>query len=154
MSIRQFIYSLTIAFLLLVQRSYCQQSFNSAGKTSVGNNLTITQAIGQVFYSTRSNANNTIKEGVIQIIEQNDPALNIKVPFDVKLFPNPAKDKINLQSSYKNLSYKIFDIKGILVQSNDTLLDAVIPLSSLQQGVYTLMLYSNENSKVFKLIKK
>jgi hypothetical protein len=92
-------------------------------------------------------------EGVIVnvlSVENNSLAIN-----DMKLYPNPAEDFLNIQFSNNTISIKsvkITDINGrtiLTAQSNSAL-----KIGQLQSGFYTISVSTNKGSVVRKFIKK
>ncbi len=68
-----------------------------------------------------------------------------------KIFPNPIKNKIVIQTESLHYKIKLFDALGkrINVNVNNDIIDA----RSLNSGVYYLHITSNLNTKIVKLIK-
>jgi hypothetical protein len=94
-----------------------------------------------------SNVNDQISTG-IEPISRN--------PFDVKFFPNPAKEKIHFSFSnekYRNetFRYTLFNPVGQRLSSG-TIENNTIPLNSLTTGVYFIELIWSPNNKVLKKI--
>ncbi|MET3036524.1 M28 family peptidase [Chryseobacterium sp. NRRL B-14859] len=71
----------------------------------------------------------------------------------IRIYPNPAKDVINIQlpdSKVKKFSFKITDISGrtLLTKSNET----KINVSSLENGVYIGIFKANDQTVVRKIL--
>lgn len=80
---------------------------------------------------------------------------------DLKIYPNPANDVINLSSDFasiENAKISIFDILGKKVYSNDALFesvgDASIDISNLKTGVYMVEILKDNKIETRKIIKK
>jgi len=76
----------------------------------------------------------------------------------VSIYPNPTNGTSNVQISEYNesISYTVISIDGKAIQQeqNITTNNIAIDLSDKSSGIYFLKLYSNNSSKVFKIIKK
>jgi aminopeptidase N len=59
----------------------------------------------------------------------------------IELFPNPAKDFVNIKSTQQLISYKILNILGQTIVSNSNFTNSKINISNLKTGVYWLQLY-------------
>lgn len=89
-----------------------------------------------------------------------DPTLSIpeysSTPF--KVYPNPAKHLLNIESQEKNIDQiKIYsldgkEIKNITPSKIQTVLQ--IPISDLSEGIYLLEIISGEKKEIQKFIKK
>lgn len=79
------------------------------------------------------------------------------------IYPNPAKEKINIrfyQDNYGKANINIFNTLGQLVFSteltvNEGLIDYIIPIEHLQEGMYFLRITNGDGtSEVVKIIKE
>ncbi|MCK4921079.1 MAG: sulfatase-like hydrolase/transferase [Bacteroidales bacterium] len=73
---------------------------------------------------------------------------------EVVIYPNPVKDKLNIETKWSKSEARITDANGRLlmlesIQGNICEMD----ISSLEQGIYILHLNTGQNHKTFKLIK-
>jgi len=61
---------------------------------------------------------------------------------EVKVFPNPVDDFLNIKLKDKNYSIELYDIRGrlISIKRNDSLIGGGINVNSLSKGVYFLTL--------------
>lgn len=76
--------------------------------------------------------------------------------FEIRVFPNPVKDKLHIKApaSLENASIIMFDVFGNLILEKPLLsTDDVLNMSNLASGLYILQIKSSVNSKTFKLIK-
>ena len=74
---------------------------------------------------------------------------------DVKVFPNPVKDKIKLENPNQvNIDkVDVFDMTGKKVKSFSSF-DNSINVESLEQGVYFIKMMTENRTKTFKIMKK
>jgi uncharacterized protein (TIGR02145 family) len=88
----------------------------------------------------------------------NDVGLSLKeneVKAPIKIFPNPANNKVNLEIlDYNNTTLEILNIEGrllhtISLQSSNTTLD----ISDYPIGIYLIKVKSATNNSILKLIK-
>lgn len=70
----------------------------------------------------------------------------------VSIYPNPSEEILNLITSEKINSYKIFDLQGKLIQK-DTLQNNQLNIKSLVNGMYLLQLFLEKNIVTKKIIK-
>lgn len=137
-----------------------QQATTAAGGDASGSGGTVAYSVGQVVYTTNTDAFGTLSQGVQQAYEIftygfTETELNISL----SVFPNPAADHLTLQvKDYSNekLSYQIYDMQGKLIRakaitSNQTQVD----MRNLPSATYYFHIVQ-ENKKVqsFKIMKK
>jgi Secretion system C-terminal sorting domain len=74
---------------------------------------------------------------------------------DIKVFPNPFTQELNIVSIVPLTYILIYDVMGKMVENITYLKDEVLKLGSLPQGIYLLKAYSDSNSTVLirKIIK-
>lgn len=88
-----------------------------------------------------------------------NPTISIKEEFTerpIRVFPNPAKDKIYLLGIQGNskVYFELYDPSGRTIQTNMMQTDGFIELSDIPAGVYIYLLYSDERKQAGKLIKE
>ena len=71
----------------------------------------------------------------------------------ISIFPNPANDFIQFESSSKINSVRVFDLNGKLILSH-TISNNRLEISSLAKGVYVLEINTTKTSKKTKIIKQ
>lgn len=72
----------------------------------------------------------------------------------VKVYPNPFSDKIQIQNSEEIKQLQLFDLKGKLICTNKNIDDLNSKLGSLNNAVYFLKItFKNNKSETIKLIK-
>lgn len=69
---------------------------------------------------------------------------------ELKIYPNPAKQVINIESTDKVEEINIFDANGKLVQSQQQISGDQIQLNQLSKGLYWIKIQSASNSYVQK----
>ena len=75
----------------------------------------------------------------------------------IKVFPNPANDKINVSSKVNIDAYELVDITGkTIIQKKSKTFGAsfTIDISVLNSGLYFLNVNSNKSNKVIKILKE
>ncbi len=68
------------------------------------------------------------------------------------MYPNPSDDRITFFTSKPWDEYAIYDVSMKLVMQGSYA--KVVYLGQVAKGIYTVVLKSNDNSKVLKLVKK
>ena len=112
---------LLAAGLLWTGLAQAQESTNATGGDASGSGGTVAYSVGQVVYTTNTDASGTVNQGVQQPYEIftvgiKETELNISL----SVFPNPTADNLTLQiSDYNNekLSYQLFDMQGKLLNN-------------------------------------
>jgi hypothetical protein len=74
---------------------------------------------------------------------------------DLIVFPNPSKGLFFIETNefIKISKIECYDITGRCVYSDSILFDASFDLSSIESGMYNLILYSADQTKIFKKIQ-
>ena len=86
---------------------------------------------------------------VVMLLEENTFEGNLKI------YPNPAWDKVYVDRSDQELTINIYNLVGdIVLQKDLTTNENSIDISSLQGGVYLITLKGNDSFFKFKLTKK
>ncbi len=139
---------------------YAQKSTNTAGGNANGLGGTVSYSIGQVAFSTISNNNVSIAQGVQQAYEIYNIGINeTSTNFALTIFPNPTSDFVILEVgcfSNQNLTYQLLDVNNREVNRNQiSSHQTLIPMGKYKNGTYFLNV-SNEYKKhlqTFKVIK-
>lgn len=149
---------LILSFVVFTAKA--QESTNTSGGDATGSGGTVAYSIGQVVYTTNTDASGTVSQGVQQAYEIftvgiKETELNISL----SVFPNPTADNLTLQiSDYNNekLSYQLFEMQGKLLNNGQvTAQQTQINTVSLPAATYFINVVNQENKKVrsFKIIK-
>lgn len=149
------------AFILLgVGGLQAQESPTASGGDATGSGGTVAYSVGQVVYTTNTDASGKVSQGVQQAYEIftvgiKETELNISL----SVFPNPTADNLTLQiSDYNNekLSYQLFDMQGKLLNNGQVNAQQTeINTASLPPATYFVNVVNQSNKKVqsFKIIK-
>ena len=154
-------------FFLLFIATLCnkyieaQTAIPASGGNATGSGGSISYTIGQIVYTTVSNSNGSVAQGVQQPFEISEitgveEAKNITL--QCFAYPNPTADYLTLNVkdySFSTLKFQLYDINGKLletqkVESNETTID----LKNLVPAIYFLKVTDNNRElKTFKIIK-
>ena len=134
-----------------------QSSTISTGGTLTGSGKA-DYSIGIPLYSPASGIGGTASSGNQQVYEISSTlGTDIQyIQLEMSVYPNPTTDKINIISDEIINQVKILSPDGkILLEKNYKLFNPTIDLSSLESGIY-LMLITNDKSqtKTIKILKK
>ena len=149
-----------VFFLGTSQLMYSQNALVASGGDATGSGGSSSYSIGQVVYSTYSNENGSVSEGVqhpIELVTLTNAELK-SVSLSAVLYPNPAQNYIVLSITDKRLTalrYGLYDIQG--KQVGQGIIDQPkiqIGLQHLESAVYLLKVTTNQTElKTFKIIK-
>lgn len=151
----------SVAFLLLgLGGLHAQESPTATGGDATGSGGTVAFSVGQVVYTTNTDATGTVSQGVQQAYEIFSVGIKeTELNISLSVFPNPATDNLTLQiSDYNNekLSYQLFDIQGkLLTNVQITAQQTQINTVSLPPATYFINVVNQDNKQVqsFKIIK-
>ena len=87
----------------------------------------------------------------IEKTEENIKEIKTK-NYEVKIYPNPATDKLFVKNVSAKSTYSIFDATGRLV-SEGSIVDGEINVSKLVKGTYVISFTNDGNSTKTKFIK-
>ncbi|OFY82304.1 MAG: hypothetical protein A3F72_21770 [Bacteroidetes bacterium RIFCSPLOWO2_12_FULL_35_15] len=138
-----------------------QEAIPASGGNASGSGGSVSYSVGQVVYTTNTETNGSVAQGVQQpyeilIVTGLEEAEGINLVCSA--YPNPATDFVKLKiENYKteNLTYQLYDISGKLlknkkVESNEM----IISLENLVHAAYFLKITDNNKEiKTFKIIK-
>ncbi|QXP58751.1 T9SS type A sorting domain-containing protein [Olleya sp. HaHaR_3_96] len=71
----------------------------------------------------------------------------------ISIFPNPAKDILNIKSQVQVFSIEFYDITGKLIKKINNPKNG-IAINDFEAGMYLLKLYANNSEKIIKWIKE
>ncbi len=154
---KKLIFALIIS--LVIPGAKAQQNTVSGGGVYNNANGSVTFSLGQIDYRSQTSNGGTITQGLQQPYEifttgilSNQKQLNFSV------FPNPATDRITIESSEPlvyEIHFELFDVKGkMLEKSKITQQSSSLDLSQFAVGIYFLTIRNNKSAiKNFKIIK-
>ncbi|HNW76997.1 MAG TPA: T9SS type A sorting domain-containing protein [Bacteroidales bacterium] len=139
-----------------------QVSVDAAGGNASGSGGSASYSVGQMVCSTHTGTNGSVTQGVQQPYEIS-VITAIKEVKDIHLlasaYPNPVNSLLTLcvnESDISNLSYKLHDMHGKLLQKGDiTETRTLIEMGNLVPSTYFLTVtQNNQDVKTFKIVKK
>ncbi len=137
-----------------------QTSLNTSGGVALSSSGTVAYSLGQAFQDTPSNGLVSVSQGVQQPYEITQTlGIDIsEISLNVKVFPNPTQDFLNLRvdfSDYSKYTYSIYDSSDKLILAGKvSSRDTVLRVSSYPAGLYYVkVIKSGKPLKVFKVIK-
>lgn len=143
-----FTYIIAISFLS-VGSCFSQQLITTAGMQE--NN--VSWSIGELVNEAGSTGDATIYQGFNM---QSDDIFSAVPTFfnqDFKFYPNPVLDKLYLNLTTKIDSWRITDIVGRVLMSNNSCIDQQIDMSALKSGQYILKIMADGYNKSIIVIK-
>ena len=151
--------TLTTSCLVFFGFVFGQTSVNTAGGEVKNSSGSVSYSIGQVAYTSVSNSNGSVSQGVQQAFEISTLSLEEnKFNFTMNAFPNPTTENLNLRvGNYKQekLAYKLIDLEGKVISGASMLSEeTTIDMKQLPVATYFVEVH-NEGKKVqtFKIIK-
>jgi hypothetical protein len=138
-----------------------QQAVSTAGGEAAGAGGTVSYTIGQVAYTTNSENEGTVSQGVQQpyeIIEISSNEDKYRISLELSVYPNPANEYLMLKVvNYKssNLTYQLYDLNGKLLENKEIVgVETTIEMDMLAPSIYFLKVTDNiQELKIFKIIK-
>ena len=146
--------------LLATLHGNAQQNTVTTGGNATGAGGSVSYSIGQIDYTSTSDANGTISQGLQQAYEIYSLTIDeLFSSLEINLFPNPITDFVHLtfgeMSQKEVLNYQLTDASGRLIQTASIQeKDTQISVQDLEPASYFLtVLVSNKPAKTFTLIK-
>lgn len=142
-----------------------QEAINASGGNASGSSGIVSYSVGQMIYTTSSETNGSVVQGVqqpfeISVVTVIDPGKRIEL--NCSAYPNPTTDFLGLKVDIQNkgnLKYQLYDINGKLLRDNNIEAgETRISMLNLVPSTYFLKiiqmtLNSTEEVKTFKIIK-
>ena len=72
----------------------------------------------------------------------------------IKVYPNPTTDILNIKTSLEINRIEIYDLLGKNIKSYTKVSNSAIDISQLETGLYLVKVYSKDKSKTFKITKR
>lgn len=144
-----------ILSILLLKSIYAfGQNTSSVNSGAIQNN-NIMHSVGEVFVI--SNNENNISSGIIAVTTQIEfftlGTEEILLSEDIRVYPNPANNSLNLNTNKKIKKIFIYNTSGQLVSEQILNNANRVNLTNLSKGIYFLKT-ENPNIKSIKIIKK
>ncbi|MFB6318396.1 T9SS type A sorting domain-containing protein [Saccharicrinis sp. FJH54] len=151
---------LTFVTVFLFSVVNAQETIVPVGSNATGSGGSASYSIGQMVYKTKSSSDYSLSEGVqqpfeISVLTKNNELLENDI--ELKVFPNPATDLVTLslkENDIKDLTYKLYNLKGKLLQSKIITGTTNISFKELSPSTYLLkVIVKEEEYMTFKIIK-
>ncbi len=144
------------------------QNTTAKSQTFIFNNVSLDNATKYVTSATKrltkdgsvKITNNTFTDNLdarsitTYVIKRVPSAIRENVADDIRIYPNPADDYIQLSSVEHVKSVKIYNTEGILIRSVNKPSVSTIPVSDLPSGIYIADIEQNNSSKRVRFLKK
>lgn len=123
-------------------------SLNILLDTSIQNSVDITHIITN-WHGCKDTISKTI------VIDPNTGGLLKDNNFELKVFPNPANDKLYIENSKPDtrFHFSVYNYQGLELINSFAKSKTPIDISKLKTGTYILKLTNNSNSRAFKFVK-
>jgi hypothetical protein len=151
----------TMLFVLSVNAQVKQEVIASAGGYNVNGGLSISWTLGETIIPTFKSQDGTLvlthgfqQQLIVTTVEE-----KLDVAVNVKVFPNPASDILNIrfETPVENeVILTILDSQGKLIKTDVievTLTEKQINLQDLAGGIYYLKLTKGKLVNVYKVVK-
>lgn len=141
--------------------SFAQEDVVATGGDGSSSGGAVSFSVGQVAFSSASDASGDINQGVqqpIEIFELTKPDFQDQL-FNAMLFPNPSATAVTLSISSvspdANLEYQLTDITGKIIKVGKiSSVETTIDVLGFPQACYFVnVITSNKILKTFKLLK-
>ncbi|MBK7626454.1 MAG: T9SS type A sorting domain-containing protein [Bacteroidales bacterium] len=136
-----------------------QEVIASAGGYNTGGNLSISWTLGETIIPTFQNGNLILTHGFQQQLIITSVEENIDILVNIKVFPNPASDNLNIRFEEPidgEVVITIIDSQGRLIKTETieaTTTEKQISLQELGGGVYFLRMTKGKLVNVYKVVK-
>lgn len=153
--------SAVLLFFIGLTVLQAQQVVTTSGGNATGTGGTASYTVGQIVYTTYSNSNGSVSQGVqqpyeISVVTGLEKAKDINLSCSV--YPNPTTDFLTLKVinyETENLSYRLYGVGGNLIETKKVTVDETqISMANLISGIYILKIATgNKEVKTFKIVK-
>ncbi len=147
-------------FLMITQNIHAQEVVASAGNNHETGEMSISWTLGETVIETYSSADMILTQGFQQpVIVVSTMTEEPDLEFQFTAFPNPTSADVTISTNTgqtQSLKYRIYDVQGRLVSSNNLLgTETRVAFDDLQPGTYFLKITRNEKPvKTFKIMKQ
>lgn len=146
-----------LLFLVIISffKGYGQFVVSNSGSSFVNSNIKLDYTIGEVLTSTLDNNGYLVTQGFHQISWSILSSNNILNEVNIKIFPNPTSDYLNICSEISSdILVEIFNVNGQKLFKSSENTSHTIDVSNFSKGVYIINVYiQNQLSKTVKLLK-
>ena len=151
---------LSVLLLGLGLTAQAQQATLSSGGMATGSG-SVAYSIGQIAYTTATNASGSITQGVQQPIEIYTLGVDdfVNISLIMKAYPNPTQGDLTLEITdlkLENLTFQLIDLQGRSIENRKIAnTNETIKMENLPSATYFLKVTNNNKEvKSFKIIKK
>lgn len=150
---KKIIYTALLLTPLLGQAQDLDQNvIGTAGTYSESGTASLSWTIGEAVVETVSDGTTTLTQGFQQgnlsvSLLINETELNNKI----KVYPNPVTDNLFIETTEKDLTFRLININGQVVKTGQVLNQKEqIDFTVLPKGTYILKLDNNKTHKIIK----
>ncbi len=150
---------LSVLLLGLGLTAQAQQATLSSGGMATGSG-SVAYSIGQIAYTTATNASGSITQGVQQPIEIYTLGVDdfVNISLIMKAYPNPTQGDLTLEITdlkLENLTFQLIDLQGRSIENRKIAnTNETIKMENLPSATYFLKVTNNNKEvKSFKIIK-
>jgi hypothetical protein len=151
---------LSVFLLGICITTQAQQATSASGGDASGSGGTVAYSVGQMVYTTHTDASGTISQGVQQAYEIFTVGIEeAELHITLSAYPNPTTDYLTLEVNDIELStlhFQLYDIQGKLLRSDKiTARRTQIITAGLSASTYFIHVVNQDNKHVqsFKIIK-
>jgi hypothetical protein len=138
-----------------------QEVIASAGGYNTATGISLSWTLGETIIPafTSSNGDIVLTHGFQQQLIVTTVEENIDIPIEVKIYPNPASDVVNIgfETAVESvIGITILDSHGRLVKTDKveaTMTEKQINMQDLPAGIYYLRLIKGRLMNVYKVVK-
>ena len=146
-----------LLFLVVISffKGYGQFVVSSSGSSFINSNIKLDYTLGEVLISTLDNNGYLVTQGFHQTSWSILSSNNILKEVDIKIFPNPTSDYLNVCSDISSvILVEIFNVNGQKFFKSSENASHTIDVSSFSKGIYIINIYrQNQLIKTVKLLK-
>ena len=155
---------ISLLFLICIGQLeiFAQEAVTASGGNASGAGGSASYSVGQVIYTTNTNTNGSVSQGVqqpyeISVISGVETVEKIQLSFQA--YPNPTTNSLKLKIDNKDdkqYTASLFDINGkLLNQTEITNIETIIPMEQYGKQTYFLKVFETPTREVktFKIIK-
>lgn len=145
-----------LSCLLLSSKSIGQSiekfSIDFGGQSLFLENIQIVYTIGEINVQEVNVSNIDISEGFINPLDSEMLSIENEFRYDIKIYPNPVKDKIYILTELNIINFKLYDATGRLVLSGKS--PEAINVEQFNAGLYVLKTKTEKGEYSEKIIIK